>query len=99
MNALPENVLEIYDRKILLQDDFQRSLAEYLNHLAVNDFEKLIQILYRVDVDEAKLKYILKKNKEEQAGTLMAKLVTDRQIEKIAVRETFRENQGDWKDC
>ena len=99
MDALPENVLEIYDRQILLHDDFQKALAVYLNHLVLNDFVKLIQILYRVDVDEAKLKHILKENKEQEAGALMARLVIDRQIEKIAVRETFKENREEWEDC
>jgi hypothetical protein len=100
MNPSPENVLEIYDKEILRRSDFEASLAIYLNELVLHDFEKLVQLLYRIDIDEHKLRYILNEHKDADAGKLMARLVIDRQLEKAAVRETFKNtSQQDWSDC
>jgi hypothetical protein len=66
-------------------------LAEKINHLLINDFDKLISILYRVDVSEKKLKQLLKDNPGEDAGKLIATLLIERQKEKIKSRQQFRQ--------
>lgn len=40
-------------------------LAIAINELIKNDFSKLVQLLYRIDVSEAKLKYILQTHTNE----------------------------------
>ncbi len=91
-----ENVLEIYDREILIRHDFETELATYLNHLIKNDFEKLVQILYRIDVDEKILRTLLDKQAQTDAGKIMATLIIERQLKKIETREQFRQMGGDW---
>jgi hypothetical protein len=49
-------------------------LANAINDLIKNDFSKLVQLLYRIDVSEAKLKYILQAHPNEDAGKLIAAL-------------------------
>jgi len=73
------------EKKIQLK----RQLAAYLNELLLHDFASLIQLLYRVDVSEAKLKAVLKENPTQDAGDLMADLVIQRQQEKQAMRDRF----------
>ena len=41
-------------------------LANAINELIKNDFSKLVQLLYRIDVSEAKLKYILQAHPSEE---------------------------------
>ena len=70
--------------------DFLRyELAAYINELLLHDFEKLVQLLYQIDVSEKKLKQVLQKNQNQDAGTLMADLIIKRQEEKLAIKQSF----------
>ena len=53
------------------------------------DFSKLVQLLYRIDVSEAKLKNVLKEHPNEDAGKLMAKIVIERLAATKKARESF----------
>ena len=46
-------------------------------------------ILYRIDVNERKLKYLLQENVGEDAAFIIADLIIERQIEKIKSRQQF----------
>ena len=60
----------------------KKELSAYLNHLLLNDFSALVQILYKVDVSEEKLKSVLKENKDADAGDLLTELIIERQLGK-----------------
>ena len=64
-----------------------RILAERINELINTDFQKLVSILYRMDVNEMKLKQLLKDNPGDDAGIIIADLMIERQAEKIKSRE------------
>jgi hypothetical protein len=64
--------------------------AQYFNSLIQNDFATLLSLLYRIDISENKLRYLLKKNPEEDAGELIAGLVVERLMQKIKSREEYR---------
>jgi hypothetical protein len=54
------------------------NLESTINELIKNDFSRLVQILYRIDVSEAKLKNILSENPNEDAGKLIAQVIIER---------------------
>jgi len=64
-------------------------LAEKINELITNDFQKLVSILYRMDVSEIKLKQLLKENPGVDAGPIIADLMIERQEQKIRSRQQF----------
>ncbi|MGN6292276.1 MAG: hypothetical protein ACTHMV_05970 [Chitinophagaceae bacterium] len=66
-----------------------RQLADKINDLLVNDFDRLIAILYRMDVSDIKLKNLLKNNPGEDAGRIIAELMIERQAQKIESRKQF----------
>ncbi len=72
------------DRK----EKHKQALVNHINYLLLHDFEKLINVLYRVDVDETKLKKLLNINKEHDAATIIAELMINRQKEKVLHRKT-----------
>ena len=79
-------------------EHFREKLAEYINHLVNHDFNRLISLLYRMDVNEKKLREILSGNPGANAGMVIANLMIERQAEKIKSRKAFRqrdENIGD----
>jgi N-acetylglucosamine kinase-like BadF-type ATPase len=69
-------------------------LSAYVNQLIKNNFDKLIAYLYRIDVDEQKLKSLLQQNQNEDAGNIIAKLIIERQLQKIESRRLFSQGKG-----
>ena len=68
-------------------------LAERVNYLLVDEFEKLVSILYMLDVNESKLKEVIHQNPGVDAGLIIADLMIERQSQKIkSRRESRRDN-------
>ena len=53
-------------------------LIAYINDCINHDFNKLVQLLYRIDVAENKLKAILQSNPNEDAAKLIAAVIIER---------------------
>lgn len=73
-------------------------LAEKINELINNDFQKLVLILYRMDVSEIKLKQLLNENAGTNAAVIIAELMIERQAEKIRSREQFSKRDENISD-
>ncbi len=95
MNVLP--LLQDLDPNLSAEQKkaLKDRLAIYLNDLLLHDFHALVQLLYRVDVPEKKLKATLKENPTEDAGHLLAELLIQRQLEKKAVKNSFQFPPGE----
>ena len=64
-------------------------LIIYINDCIQHDFNKLVQLLYRIDVSEEKLKYILQLNPNEDAAKLIAAVIVERLAATKAARASF----------
>ncbi|MGB3115025.1 MAG: hypothetical protein WBB11_02215, partial [Ferruginibacter sp.] len=53
-------------------EELHHRLADYLNQLMVNDFNRLLNLLYRIDVNEEKLKTSLKEFYDKDAADVIA---------------------------
>jgi hypothetical protein len=71
-------------------DLLREKLSDHINYLIQHDFQKLVFILYRIDVSEAKLKYLLKENTDKDASPIIADLIIERQLQKIKSRQEHR---------
>lgn len=72
---------------------FRDSLVHHINHLINHDFEKLVYYLYRIDVDENKMRHLLHAKQGENAAGLIADLIIERQLQKIESRKKFNTQQ------
>src|SRR5258706_5157720 len=79
-------------------DQLHAALSAYINHLIVNNFTQLINILYRLDVSEKKLQQWLLENTAEDAGKIIADLIIERQLQKIESRNQFRQRDDNIDD-
>jgi hypothetical protein len=86
-NLLPEPTLTAFKEK----------LASYINDLINHDFEKLIQLLYRLDVSEQKLKSVLASS-SSNAGFIIAQMIIERQLQKIKTREQYSQQNSNIND-
>jgi N-acetylglucosamine kinase-like BadF-type ATPase len=75
--------------------ELHTQLSDYINQLIKNDFDKLIAYLYRIDVNEEKLKSLLQQKPGEDAGNIIATLIIERQQQKIKLRKQFSQQKGD----
>ena len=92
-------VFSTNDLQLLNNSDFLNELAVEINQLILTNFERLVQLLYRIDVSEMKLKNLLKENPNEDAGKLIATLIVERQIQKLRYRsEHSSTNEEDTKE-
>lgn len=68
------------------------ALANHIEDLINHDFNKLISILYRIDVSQEKLKEALSNRKQDQSqGEIIADLIIKRQLQKLKFREEFKQ--------
>jgi hypothetical protein len=70
-------------------DTLEAILADRINTMITVDFNRLLSLLYRVDVSEAKLKHLLRENSGVDAGLLIARLILERQWQKIETRRKY----------
>jgi hypothetical protein len=70
-------------------EEFRIQLIKAVEQLLQNDFPRLIQVLYRLDVDEEKLKNELRKHQAGHTAELIADMIIKRQLEKQEMRKRF----------
>ena len=71
-------------------EELQQKLSNHINQLIQNNFEQLISLLYRIDVNESKIKSLLQMQADTNAGNIIANLIIERQLQKIKSREQFK---------
>ncbi|MEO8769912.1 MAG: hypothetical protein ABI402_07500 [Ferruginibacter sp.] len=93
-NLIIQNILDNNDIVSLQESELHEKLSAYINSLILKNFDELIYVLYRVDVSEHKLKTLLKENSKTDAGSMIATLIIERQIQKIKSREEHRRDNN-----
>ena len=76
----------------------KQMLAEKIDQLINTDFQKLVSILYRMDVSETKLKQLLNENAGTNAALIITDLMIERQEQKIISRQQFRKKDENISD-
>jgi hypothetical protein len=79
---------------IRIESFTKEQLVAYLQALISKDFAGLVQLLYRLDISEAKLKQTLASHADQDAGLLIAEMIIDRLEQKKKAREEF--DGKDW---
>jgi hypothetical protein len=64
-------------------------LMENISWLIDNDFERLLVILYRIDVSEMRLKRLIEQNEGENAAEVIADLMIERETQKAESRKKY----------
>ena len=70
-------------------------LINRINELIQFNFQQLVLVLYRVDVNEDKIRNLLKEKSEEDAASIIADLLIERQAQKIISRKQFSKGEND----
>jgi len=91
-NLIPEinSSLDLQLATSLSYEELLKKLSTEINHLINNDFEKLVFYLYRIDVNETKMRLLLDQREGKDAAELIANLIIERQLQKIESRRNFQ---------
>jgi hypothetical protein len=79
-------------------EQIRHLLISYINELINTDFNSLVQLLYRIDINEKKLKILLNNNKGSDAAPLVADLIIARQLQKIETKKIFTNKEKSGND-
>lgn len=91
LNLRSDLIQEVDNEEQLLQ-----LIEQLVQELIDNDFEKLLLVLYRLDISEKKVKTALEVEGAENAANSIAKLILEREREKIKTREKYSDGNSDW---
>lgn len=72
-------------------EEFRKYLTEKMKDMLDNNYNLLINTLYRIDISEKKLSELFSSRNKESIPEKLADLIIERQVEKINFRKRYRE--------
>lgn len=85
--------LGLDDRQVVEGEDYQeihQKLTKVVSHLLNTDLNRLLTILYRIDINEQSVKMILASEKPDEIGSEIALLILKRELQKVETRKKYR---------
>ncbi len=82
---IPENITE---------SQLRSSLVKTFEYLVEDDFQKLLQILYKADVDQYKLKTLLENAEGQSSAEIIADAYIERQKAKVETWKRYSQGEG-----
>lgn len=74
-------------------DELKKFLTEKISELLDQDYDKLLNALYRIDINEKKLHDLFSGKNREYIPTALADLILERQMQKVIWRRKYREGK------
>lgn len=71
----------------------KQELVACINEMILHDFNRLLSILYRMDVNEDRVNAMLKQHQGNDAAEIIAALMMEREMQKIRSRQQFKQSQ------
>jgi hypothetical protein len=75
---------------ILNFEDLKKYLTEKLSYLLEHKYDKLINILYKIDVSEKKLGELFSGSNRDSIPEVLAELIIERQLQKVKFRQLYK---------
>lgn len=83
---------EVFEYKNL--DELQHRVEKMVLYLLRKDLNRLLHILYRVDVEEQQVKKAMRVPSEEEVASLLAHLIIKRELQKAQTRFIYSRQAG-----
>ncbi|MCC6691298.1 MAG: hypothetical protein IT235_07175 [Bacteroidia bacterium] len=64
-------------------------LSPLIARLMENDYKKLLNLLYRIDIHEGKLVNVLEQNADQSPAETIADLIIKRELQKVVIRRHY----------
>lgn len=74
-------------------------LSRRIEELMAGRLEELMSMMYRLDIEESKIRTALAPGNEENPATSLARLIVERQNQRMATKKKYKQNPlSDWLD-
>jgi len=73
--------------------EFREKLGMLINYMLDNEFEKLLNAMYRLDINEEKFRLALSNQDSPDVGLDIADLIIEREMQKVMTRRKYREGK------
>ncbi len=96
-NLISNNFLSLSSTNLISNNDIKnieelkRYLSSRIKFLLEEKFDLLVNLLYRIDIDDKKLEEVFSKEKKDNIPNSLTELVIERELQKIHYRKKFRE--------
>ena len=81
------------DSKDICDDNILAWLEERVQFLLDRDFKSLIQILYRVDINENELRIAIDKNPPSRSARIISEMILEREKSKLKTRNAYKKSR------
>jgi hypothetical protein len=72
-------------------EELKKFLSEKIKMLLDEKYDSLINLLYRIDIDDKKIEEVFSKVKKDNIPGSIADLIIERQLQKIHYRKMYKE--------
>ena len=76
------------------REEMLSKLSANINLLINTNFDRLISLLYRLDISELRLKKELEEKPGNDAGDIIAGMIVERELQKLQSRQSFRRDNN-----
>lgn len=83
----------LYQKDAHVLDEIQRVLSVKIMDMIENNFERLQNILYRIDLDQQKVHEVFLQFGSEEFPSVLARMIIDRQLAKVKTRNYYKMNK------
>jgi hypothetical protein len=80
---------------LILQDgnrELREKVKSVIDHLLQSDFEKLLHIMYRLDIDESLFKAVVSGTYGNDVSGKLADIVLERELKKMETRKRYKDD-------
>ena len=71
-------------------EELKKYLASKIDIMLDEKYDLLINLLYRIDIDDKKIEEVFSKEKRDNIPALIASLIIERQLQKIHYRKLYK---------
>lgn len=79
--------------EISFNKDWKNAFTELINDLIVNNFQQLINVLYKIDVNENKIKLALQQQQNRKTADVLVEMILERLQQKAESRKATKTNK------
>jgi hypothetical protein len=87
----PDFIINVKDIRNI--NEFKKVLSDKIKVLLENKFDLLINLLYRIDIEDRKIEELFSKKDKENIPGSLAELIIERQLQKIYYRKIYKEGK------
>ncbi len=73
-------------------EELFKQVQPHIEHLMNKDYQRFVNVLYRIDINEQQLKRKLEENTSESSSEIISDLIIKRELQKVVIRNYYKQH-------